>query len=191
MTGLLVGLGFLCKYTNALELISILIVLGLTRKLRARISSDRTFISLLCGFPGLHDSGESFGIRSTPGSPSPISGRAAASIAHQDFIRSSCSHFWANISVTYSPLLFLGLAWATIASWRRAQQNFKVLYPSLARAARVSALRPAFDQQGRARQTGMDSPISASRSSRSRIGVNARPRARKHATGRTRPSFSA
>src|SRR5262249_35050833 len=30
--------------------------------------------------------------------------------------------------LTYSPLLFFGLVWATIASWRRAQQNFKVLY---------------------------------------------------------------
>src|SRR5262249_13938460 len=33
-TGLLIGLGFLCKFTNALELVSILLVLGITRKLR-------------------------------------------------------------------------------------------------------------------------------------------------------------
>jgi hypothetical protein len=30
--------------------------------------------------------------------------------------------------VTYSPLLFLGLAWAVGANWRRAQRNFKLLY---------------------------------------------------------------
>jgi hypothetical protein len=30
--------------------------------------------------------------------------------------------------ITYSPLLFLGLAWAVVASWRRARQSFKVLF---------------------------------------------------------------
>ena len=34
LTGLLVGLGFLCKYTNAFELISIVLVLALVPRLR-------------------------------------------------------------------------------------------------------------------------------------------------------------
>src|SRR5213592_1690254 len=34
LTGLLIGLGFLCKYTNALELISVLFVLALVPRLR-------------------------------------------------------------------------------------------------------------------------------------------------------------
>ena len=36
--------------------------------------------------------------------------------------------FLAEHFVTYSPLLFLGLVWATIASWLRRQRNFAVLY---------------------------------------------------------------
>src|SRR5215467_3294398 len=34
VTGLLIGLGFLCKYTNAFELISVVVVLGLVPRLR-------------------------------------------------------------------------------------------------------------------------------------------------------------
>src|SRR5204863_4079205 len=30
--------------------------------------------------------------------------------------------------LTFSPLLFLALAWAVVANWRRARQQFKVLY---------------------------------------------------------------
>ena len=37
LTGLLIGLGFLCKFTNALELISILLVLLLAPRLASRI----------------------------------------------------------------------------------------------------------------------------------------------------------
>src|SRR3954466_11368127 len=35
MTGLLIGLGFLCKYTNVLELVSVLLVITLTPRLRS------------------------------------------------------------------------------------------------------------------------------------------------------------
>src|SRR3954462_11667468 len=34
LTGLLIGLGFLCKYTNALELVSVILVLALVPRLR-------------------------------------------------------------------------------------------------------------------------------------------------------------
>ena len=34
LTGLLIGLGFLCKYTNALELISVVLVLALVPRHR-------------------------------------------------------------------------------------------------------------------------------------------------------------
>src|SRR5213078_2484244 len=30
--------------------------------------------------------------------------------------------------LTFSPLLFLALAWAVVANWRRARQQFKILY---------------------------------------------------------------
>ena len=50
LTGLLIGLGFLCKFTNALELISVLLVLALVPRLRLRISPARVFICSCCVF---------------------------------------------------------------------------------------------------------------------------------------------
>src|SRR5439155_1556289 len=51
LTGLLVGLGFLSKYTNALELVSIMLVLVLARRLRQEFA--RPGLYLLLGVFGL------------------------------------------------------------------------------------------------------------------------------------------
>src|SRR5262245_25491435 len=126
LTGLLVGLGFLCKFTNAVELISILLVLILVPRLRCEFRRPNLYLLLLI-----------FGLGTIP----PIvwnSRHAWITLAH---LRSRGSldevtgfhplellTFLGEHFATYSPLLFLGLAWATIASWRRAQRNFKVLY---------------------------------------------------------------
>jgi hypothetical protein len=126
LTGLLVGLGFLCKYTNAFELLSILLVLILARRLRREFVRLNLYLLLFV-----------FGLCTIP----PIvwnSQRAWITLAHLR-ARGSLNHafgfhplellsFLGEHFITYSPLLFLGLAWATIASWRRARQNFKVLY---------------------------------------------------------------
>ena len=56
-TGLLIGLGFLCKFTNALELISILLVLALAPRLRRRISTAQS-LPAARGFRALHDSAD-------------------------------------------------------------------------------------------------------------------------------------
>ncbi len=125
-TGLLIGLGFLCKYTNALELVSVLLVLGLTRRLRREFVRPNLYLLLII-----------FALSTIP----PIvwnSERAWITLAHLR-ARGSLNHtlgvhplellsFLGEHFVTYSPLLFFGLAWATIASWRRARENFKVLY---------------------------------------------------------------
>ncbi len=54
-TGLLVGLGFLCKYTNALELISILLVLLLAPRLRREFNRPGLYLLLglfaICTLP--------------------------------------------------------------------------------------------------------------------------------------------
>jgi 4-amino-4-deoxy-L-arabinose transferase-like glycosyltransferase len=126
LTGLLVGLGFLCKFTNAVELISILLVLLLVGRLRREFRRPNLYLLLLV-----------FALCTIP----PIiwnSGHAWITLAH---LRSRGSldevpgfhplellTFLGEHFATYSPLLFLGLAWATIASWRRAPRNFKVLY---------------------------------------------------------------
>jgi hypothetical protein len=125
-TGLLVGLGFLCKYTNALQLISIVLVLTLVPRLRREFKRPGFYLLLaafaLCTLPPiiwntqhawttlthLRSRGsldQSFGVR-----PLELLGFLGA-------------HFF-----FFSPLVFLGIAWAVIANGRRARQQFKVLY---------------------------------------------------------------
>ena len=67
LTGLLVGLGFLCKYTNALELVSIVLVLALVPRLRRRIQAARI---LFCSSGSSRSARcrRSSGTRNTPGS---------------------------------------------------------------------------------------------------------------------------
>jgi 4-amino-4-deoxy-L-arabinose transferase-like glycosyltransferase len=126
LTGLLIGLGFLCKYTNGLELISILLVLLLSRRLRREFVRPNLYFLLivfaLCTLPPIIWNSE----------------RAWITLAHlrargslngaAGFHPLELLSFLGEHFATYSPLIFLGLAWATIASWRRAQQNFKVMY---------------------------------------------------------------
>ena len=125
-TGFLIGLGFLCKYTNALELVSMLLVLALIPRHRREFKRRGLYLLLgafaVCLVPPilwnaqhawitlahLRSRGgldQSFGIR-----PLELLGFLGA-------------HF-----LTFSPLLFLALAWAVAANWRRARQQFKILY---------------------------------------------------------------
>jgi hypothetical protein len=92
--------------------------------------------------------------------------------------------------ITYSPLLFLGLVWATIASWRRARQNFKVLY-LLWFGLPVFLLYTILSFNKPPPPTGMALPSSASASSPFPIGANDPPRGRPREIGRMPPSFSA
>src|SRR6184192_334543 len=55
VTGLLIGLGFLCKYTNAFELISVLLVLALVPRLRREFKRPGVYLLIgmfvLCTIP--------------------------------------------------------------------------------------------------------------------------------------------
>src|SRR6266480_2972681 len=55
LTGLLIGLGFLCKYTNAFELISVLLVLALVPRLRREFKRPGVYLLIgmfvLCTIP--------------------------------------------------------------------------------------------------------------------------------------------
>src|SRR5919201_1467373 len=55
LTGLLIGLGFLCKYTNGLELVSILLVLALVPRLRHEFARPRLYLLIaafaICTIP--------------------------------------------------------------------------------------------------------------------------------------------
>ena len=126
LTGLLVGLGFLSKYTNALELVSILLVLALAPRLRQEFKR-----------PGLYSLLGVFAVCTVP----PIVWnqqhawitlvhlRSRGSLEHGfGFHPGEVLPFLAQHFLVYSPFLFLALAWGVIASWRCVNQQFKVLF---------------------------------------------------------------
>ena len=126
LTGLLIGLGFLCKYTNAMELLSIVLVLVLTPRLRREFRRlNLPFLLVvfaLCTIPPIIWNSQHAWItlahlRSRGGLDS------APGFHPLELLSFLGEHF-----VTYSPLLFLGLAWAVIANWRRAQAQFKTFF---------------------------------------------------------------
>jgi Dolichyl-phosphate-mannose-protein mannosyltransferase len=126
ITGLLIGIGFLCKYTNAFELVSVVIVLGLVPRLRREFKRPGFYLLfaafLLCTLPPIIWNEENAWITLTHL-------RSRGNLDHSIGVRPKellgflGAHFF-----FFSPLLFLGIAWAAIANWRRARQHFKVLY---------------------------------------------------------------
>jgi len=126
LTGLLIGLGLLSKYTNALELASVVLVLALAPRLRPEFAR-----------PGLYSL---FGVFALCALPPIIWNQQHAwiTLVHLRF-RGSLEHgfgfhpaevlsFLGQHFLVYSPFLFLALAWGVIASWRRVNQQFKVLF---------------------------------------------------------------
>ena len=126
LTGLLIGLGFLGKYTNALQLVAVLLVLLFVPRLR------REFVR-----PGFYSLLAVFVICMIP----PIvwnQQHAWATVGHlrlrgaldqtPGFNPLQVLSFLGMHFVVYSPLLFLALSWAVIASWRRSRQQFKGIF---------------------------------------------------------------
>src|SRR3954447_4177674 len=126
VTGLLIGLGFLCKYTNAFEMISVLLVLMLVPRLRREFKRPNVYLLLamfvLCTIPPIVWNAQ----------------HAWITLAHLrsrgnldrgfGFHPAEVLSFLGQHFIVYSPLLFLGLAWGVIAGWRRINQQFKVLF---------------------------------------------------------------
>src|SRR6266404_6446544 len=125
-TGFLIGLGFLCKYTNAYELLSVAIVLALVPRHR-REFKRRGFYFLLGAFavclvpPMVWNAQHAWitlsHLRSRGGLDQSLGFRPLELLGFLG------AHF-----LSFSPLLFLALAWAVVANWRRARQHFKVLF---------------------------------------------------------------
>ena len=126
LTGLLIGLGFLSKYTNAFELVSILLVLALAPRLRQEFAR-----------PGLYSLLGMFSLCTVP----PIVWNAQHAWITLVHLRSrggveegfgfhpgELLAFLIQHFLAYSPFLFLALAWGVIGSWRRVNQQFKVLF---------------------------------------------------------------
>ena len=126
LTGLLIGFGFLSKYTNAFELVSILAVLALAPRLRREFAR-----------PGLYFLLGMFALCTVP----PITWNAQHAWITLTHLRSrggidqgfgfhpfEVLSFVGEHFLAYSPFLFLALAWGVIGSWRRVNQQFKVLF---------------------------------------------------------------
>jgi hypothetical protein len=125
-TGFLIGLGFLSKYTNGLELISIGLVLAFAPRLRQEFKRPGLYSLLgafiICTLPPIIWNKQHAWITLTHL-------RARGSL-DQGFglhplepLKFLGEHF-----LFYSPLLFLALALAVLGSWRRINQQFKVLF---------------------------------------------------------------
>lgn len=126
LTGLLIGLGFLCKYTNALELISIIAILALLPRHRVAFRRPGLYLMLtlffLCCIP-------------------PVRWNAAHAWATLAHLRSrggvnervgvhpiELLSFLGEHFLAYSPLIFAAMAVAAIALWKRAQQQPRRLF---------------------------------------------------------------
>jgi hypothetical protein len=125
-TGLLIGFGFLCKYTNALQLISVLLVIALIPRHRREFKRRGLYLLLgtfaLCLVPPIiwnyqHAWITLSHLRSRGGLDQSLGLRPLEVLGFLG------AHF-----LSFSPLLFLALVWAVVANWRRARQQFKVLY---------------------------------------------------------------
>ncbi len=126
LTGLLIGLGFLCKYTNALELASIVLILALAPRLRQEFARPGLYLLLgafaLCTVPPILWNAQHAWITLTHL-------RSRGGLEHGfGFHPLELFAFLGEHFLSYSPLLFLALAWGVIGSWRRLNQQFKVLF---------------------------------------------------------------
>src|SRR5437762_3150941 len=119
-------LGVLCKYTNAFELISVLLVLALVPRLRREFKRPGVYLLIgmfiLCTIPPIVWNAQHGWI----------------TLAHLrsrgnldrgfNFHPAEVLSFLGQHFIVYSPLLFLAMAWGVIASWRRINHQFKILF---------------------------------------------------------------
>lgn len=126
LTGLLVGLGFLCKYTNAMELISMVLVLVLVQKYRSEFKRPGFYLLigmfLLCTWPPLiwnsrHAWITVFHLRARGGLDSGFAFHPLEPLAY----------LGAHLGV-YSPLIFVGMLVALWRSIPAARLHFKPFF---------------------------------------------------------------
>ncbi|HEX4087009.1 MAG TPA: glycosyltransferase family 39 protein [Chthoniobacteraceae bacterium] len=122
-TGLLIGLGFLAKYTNAMELLSILLILGTTKRYRRDLLSpgfwSMLVIALLSTIPVILWNQSHAWITLVH-----LSARGGLNTrfalhpgAFLQFLGGHC--------LVYSPLVFIGLIWSLWWAAERARVQFK------------------------------------------------------------------
>jgi len=126
LTGLLIGLGFLCRYTNAFEVVSVLLVLGFAPRFRQEFKRPGLYFLVglfaLCTIPPIIWNAQHAWITL-------LHLRTRGSLTENIGFRPiEAFKFFGEHFIFYSPVLFLALAWGVIGSWRRVNQQFKVLF---------------------------------------------------------------
>ncbi len=126
LTGLLVGIGFLCKYTNALELVSVILVLALVPRLRREFKRPGLYLLLavfaVCTLPPII-----WNQQHTWATVTHLRSRGNLNHSFGLHLR-ELAGFLAMHFAVFSPVLFFGIAWGVIANRRRAYHQFKVLF---------------------------------------------------------------
>ena len=126
LTGLLIGLGFLSRFTNAFEVVCVLLVLAFAPRLRQEYKRPGLYwligIFVLCTIPPILWNAQHAWITLTHL-------RTRGSLNEDVGFRPlEPLKFFGEHFIFYSPLLFAALVWAVVGSWRRVNQQFKVLF---------------------------------------------------------------
>lgn len=122
-TGLLIGLGFLAKYTNAMELLSIILLLGLTRRYRRDLLGagfwSMLVVALGCTVPVFvwNESHAWITLVHLSERGDLNTGFALHPMAFLQFLGGHCT--------VYSPLIFIGLLVSLWWAGQRARVQFK------------------------------------------------------------------
>jgi Dolichyl-phosphate-mannose-protein mannosyltransferase len=126
LTGLLIGLGFLSRYTNAFEVACVLLVLAFAPRLRQEFKRPGLYSLLgcfvICTIPPIVWNAQHAWI-------TVLHLRARGSLTEDVGLRPlEPLKFFGEHFLFYSPLLFAALVWGVIGSWRRVNQQFKILF---------------------------------------------------------------
>src|SRR5262249_19361197 len=126
LTGLLIGLGFLSRFTNAFEIVCVVLVLAFAPRLRQEFKRPGLYwllgVFIVCTIPPIIWNAQHAWItlrhlRARGSLPEDVGFRPLESLK-----------FFGEHFIFYSPLLFGLLVWAVIGSWRRINQQFKILF---------------------------------------------------------------
>jgi hypothetical protein len=126
LTGLLIGVGFLGRFTNALEVVCVLLVLAFAPRLRQEFKRPGLYwllgIFIVCTLPPIVWNAQHAWVTTTH---LRTRGGLAENVGFRPL---EPLKFFGQHFLFYSPVLFGALTWAVIGSWRRVNQQFKVLF---------------------------------------------------------------
>jgi 4-amino-4-deoxy-L-arabinose transferase-like glycosyltransferase len=126
VTGLLIGLGFLSRFTNAFEIVCVLLVLAFAPRLRQEFKRPGLYLLLgifvICTIPPIVWNAQHAWVTF---SHLKTRGGLAEEVGFRPL---EPLKFFGEHFVFYSPLLFGLLVWAVAGSWRRINQQFKILF---------------------------------------------------------------